>query len=216
MNRCLLIIALVAGCEYRDKRPSELTPTAEAKSAAAPARAAAPATPVDPNAISGTVLETINASTYTYVRLDRGGSEVWIAGPQASLAVGAKLDKLQGQLMTDFHSNTLERTFDQIYFVNTFGASPAVAAPHPTAPAAEPAGEEVSGTVVQTMDAGGYTYAELDHAGAKTWVAGPTTKLAVGTKLGKMSGSLMTAFHSNTLNRTFDRIYFVGTYQIAN
>ena len=65
------------------------------------------------------------------------------------------------------------------------------------------------------MDAASYTYAEVDHNGTKSWVAGPTTKLAVGTKLGKMSGSLMSAFHSSTLNRTFDQILLRRVYAIA-
>lgn len=215
MIRCLLIATLLAGCQHRDTdvRASAAPPTAEPKPAAAP---------VDLGAISGTVVETMDASTYTYVRLDRGGSEIWIAGPQAKLAVGTKLDKLRGQLMTDFYSKTLDRTFAQIYFISSFNAGAAAVAeahagPVPQAAAApQAAGDAVFGTVVQTMEAGGYTYAELDQNGTKVWVAGPTTKLAVGSKLDKMSGSLMTAFHSNTLNRTFDQIYFVGSYAITN
>lgn len=124
--------------------------------------------------------------------------------------------------MADFHSNTLNRTFPQIYFVSGFGASAAPMANHPApnhppaAPAAAPAadGDAVSGTVLATMDGGGYTYAQLDQNGTKVWVAGPATKLAVGTKVGRMTGTLMTGFKSSTLNRTFDQIYFVGTYAV--
>lgn len=217
MTRCLLIVALLAGCQHRDAdmRTSQAQPQPEPSVATK----AAPSEPVASGSISGTVVETMNASTYTYARLDRGGAEIWVAGPQVPLAVGTKLDKLEGQLMTDFYSKTLDRTFAQIYFVTSLGAAPAASAhaaanAHPSA--AADAGEGVSGTVLQTMEAGGYTYAELDRDGKKVWVAGPTTKLAVGTRLGKMSGSLMTSFHSNTLNRTFDEIYFVGTYAITN
>ncbi|MBA2543891.1 MAG: hypothetical protein H0V17_29875, partial [Deltaproteobacteria bacterium] len=71
-----------------------------------------------------------------------------------------------------------------------------------------------SGTVLVTMDAAGYTYAQLDHGGTKVWIAGPTTKLAVGTKLGRMPGTLMSDFHSKTLARTFDQIYFVGNFAV--
>lgn len=209
MIRCLLIVALLAGCQHRDNEVRASAPQASAELKPA-------AEPVDPGSISGTVLETMDASTYTYARLDRGGSEIWVAGPQASLAVGTKLDKLAGQLMSDFYSKTLDRTFAQIYFVSAFGANPPAAAPHAaTAPAAVQ-GDAVSGTVVETMDAAGYTYAQLDRNGTKVWVAGPTTKLAVGIKLAPMTGSLMTAFHSNTLNRTFDQIYFVGSYALTN
>ena len=61
------------------------------------------------------------ASTYTYARLDHGGHEIWVAGPETALAVGAKVGPLQGTLMTNFHSDTLNRTFPEIYFVSTFG-----------------------------------------------------------------------------------------------
>jgi hypothetical protein len=205
MNRFLLGVVLVAGCQYRDDVVQPAPAVAQKPTSVEPAAA--------DGEISGTVVETMNASSYTYARLDRGGTEIWVAGPQAALAVGTKLTKLEGQLMTDFHSSTLDRTFPRIYFVTSLGA-PAPAAGAAPAPAADPGGA-VSGTVVETMDAAGYTYALIDQGGTKTWVAGPTTKLAVGTKLAGMSGSLMTAFHSNTLNRTFDQIYFVGSYNLV-
>ncbi len=90
------------------------------------------------------------------------------------------------------------------------------AAALPTAGSAAPpvaaSDDEISGAVVETMDAGGYTYALLDRAGTRVWVAGPETKLAVGETLDKLTGSLMTSFHSTTLDRTFERIYFVAAY----
>ncbi len=69
--------------------------------------------------------------------------------------------------------------------------------------------------MVETMNAGGYTYAKLDSGTASVWVAGPETKLVVGTKIGATSGTLMTGFRSNTLNRTFDEIYFIADFPIA-
>lgn len=205
MTRCLLcVLWLLAACQHRDNEVRTSAP--------APAVATQPAPTVPSGEISGRVVETMDAATYTYARLDRGDTQIWIAGPQSKLAIGTQLAKLEGTLMTDFHSNTLDRTFAEIYFVTGFGPSAAPVATHAAPAAEQPAGDEVSGTVLQTMDAGGYTYAELDRGGSKVWVAGPTTKLAVGAKLGRMTGSLMTAFHSKTLGRTFDQIYFVGTY----
>jgi len=66
------------------------------------------------------------------------------------------------------------------------------------------------------MDSGGYTYAKIDRGGATVWVAGPATKLVVGTKVGAMSGTLMTGFRSDTLARTFDQIYFVSSFPGAS
>lgn len=95
--------------------------------------------------------------------------------------------------------------------------SPGVAAPSPgvAAPSAQAADETIAGTVVETMNAGGYTYAKIDRGGSQVWTAGPETKLEVGAKIAKVSGTLMPGFRSNTLNRTFDQIYFVGSYTVA-
>lgn len=92
-------------------------------------------------------------------------------------------------------------------------APPAAAAT--PAPAAAPAGDEVAGTVFQTMNASEYTYALLDHQGKQVWVAGPQTQLDVGTVIGPTKGTLMRDFHSTTLNRTFDQIYFVSAFPVA-
>lgn len=95
--------------------------------------------------------------------------------------------------------------------------APAMTAPAPTAP---PAGgalspDDLSGSVVETMSSGGYTYAKVIRGNQTAWLAGPETPLAVGATLGKTTGSLMTNFHSDTLNRTFDQIYFVDHLAIA-
>lgn len=210
MNRTLIGIVLLVGC-HRDRDERVLPPASSQSPSPAQVAAAEPVarTPAQP-ALGGVVVETMDASTYTYARLDQGGTEVWVAGPRTALAVGTKLEQLTGTLMSNFHSKTLDRTFPQIYFVNGFGAEPApAAAPMQPVLAAK---ETVAGTVVETMGAGGYTYALLDQGGTAIWVAGPATKLTVGATLGTMSGTLMTEFHSSTLNRTFDRIYFVGAY----
>jgi len=93
----------------------------------------------------------------------------------------------------------------------TSAAAPGATAP--VAPPPAPAGPALAGTVVETMNSGGYTYAKLDLGGGATaWVAGPETPLKVGAKIAKLDGTLMPNFRSETLNRTFDQIYFVGTY----
>jgi hypothetical protein len=95
------------------------------------------------------------------------------------------------------------------------GPAMAAPAPRPTAPG-EPGEASVAGTVVETMRSGGYTYAKLaSEDGRQVWAAGPETPLAVGTKIGKVNGMLMSGFRSSTLNRTFDQIYFVSSFPVA-
>ncbi len=85
----------------------------------------------------------------------------------------------------------------------------------PSAPPS-PAGKEqlterpstISGKVVETMNAGGYTYACVEKAGKKTWVAVPAMQLIVGQQVSFTPGNEMANFTSKTLNRTFERIYF--------
>ena len=65
-----------------------------------------------------------------------------------------------------------------------------------------------SGKVVETMNAGGYTYVCLEKGGKKTWVAVPEMKVTVGQKMAFKPGQEMKDFTSKTLNRTFASIIF--------
>lgn len=67
---------------------------------------------------NGTVVATENADSYTYVQLDIDGSKIWFAAPAVELAIGAKVTTSAGMPMKDFHSKTLDRTFDMVYFVD--------------------------------------------------------------------------------------------------
>ncbi len=68
----------------------------------------------------------------------------------------------------------------------------------------------LTGTVLETMDSGGYTYFQLDTGTDKPWIAVPQAQLKVGDKVTSMPGMVMKDFTSKTLNRTFDAIVFSG------
>ena len=69
-----------------------------------------------------------------------------------------------------------------------------------------------SAKVLETMDAGTYTYVYVDSGGRKTWWAAPQFQVAVGNLVNLPEfGSPMHGFHSKTLNRTFEEIYFAGS-----
>ncbi|APR74913.1 HYpothetical protein A7982_00259 [Minicystis rosea] len=84
-------------------------------STTAPPPASADGAPVE--TIAGEVLETIDVSSYSYLRLGAKGSEgTWVAVPTAKLAVGTPVRVVSSLKMTDFKSATLKRTFPVIYF----------------------------------------------------------------------------------------------------
>jgi hypothetical protein len=68
---------------------------------------------------TGTVIETMDASEYTYVEVDIGDQRIWAAGPRTQVAVGDTVFLPPGILMVDFFSNRLDRNFDRIYLVTS-------------------------------------------------------------------------------------------------
>jgi hypothetical protein len=80
----------------------------------------------------------------------------------------------------------------------------------PSAKAEATAAQVLSGKVVETMNAGGYTYVCLEKRGKKIWVAVPEMRVTVGQKIGFQPGMEMINFTSKSLNRTFERIIFSG------
>lgn len=94
-----------------------------------------------------------------------------------------------------------------------FAASPKTSElPAPETPtkaaAPSPARPSLSGIVVETMDAGGYSYVCLEKNGKKTWVAVPAMPLKLGQKIAFTPGMEMKNFMSKSLNRTFESIFF--------
>lgn len=83
-------------------------------------------------------------------------------------------------------------------------------APAPAQPAAPSAGKLITGKVAETMDAGTYTYVQVDDGKQKVWAAAPQFKVAKGDTVTVPEGMPMTNYKSTTLNRTFDVVYFVG------
>lgn len=67
---------------------------------------------------------------------------------------------------------------------------------------------DISGTVLETMNAAGYTYAHVDSGTAKTWIAVPETTITTGNRISYSEGMEMKNFHSKTLDRTFPSIIF--------
>jgi hypothetical protein len=68
----------------------------------------------------------------------------------------------------------------------------------------------VTGTVVETKTAGGYTYISLEKEKERAWVACPVMTVKVGQPLTFRDCTPMMNFESKALKRTFDIIMFCG------
>jgi len=105
-------------------------PAAEKPSMQNSAPQAAESTEAKPAGRSGTVVETMDAANYTYIKVDTGSETFWAATNKMPVSVGDSVLVPAGTPMPGFHSKELDRTFDMIYFVGSVmvGGSPAEAA----------------------------------------------------------------------------------------
>ena len=69
-------------------------------------------------------------------------------------------------------------------------------------------GPAQGGTVLETMEGGGYTYMKLDQDGNTVWIAVRRANVAVGDKVEYVEQMRMPNFTSKTLKKSFDEIVF--------
>lgn len=75
--------------------------------------------------------EVIQTSGYTYLKAKENLEEKWMAVGRQDIQVGDVFYYDEALQMTNFHSKELDRTFDEIFFVNQISKSPIVN--HPAA-----------------------------------------------------------------------------------
>ena len=73
--------------------------------------------------LEGEVLETRDASIYTYVHLKTAKGDAWAAVGRSALAKGDRVRIEKAMVLHDFKSPSLKRTFKTIYFGNLAGAT---------------------------------------------------------------------------------------------
>ena len=118
MMLLLAAAALAAGCQNQSGKEQGKSQAAKegaqhAQKAPQTAEATAKA---GPEFIFGKVKEAMNSGGYTYVLLEFEGKETWVAMPETSVSVGDELMLQPGDVMKNFHSKTLNRTFETIIF----------------------------------------------------------------------------------------------------
>lgn len=73
-----------------------------------------------PSKIEGEVTEVLNVGSYIYAKVKTGKQEVWAAAPTVNLTIGDKISFSTKMPMENFHSESLNRDFPIVYFVNRF------------------------------------------------------------------------------------------------
>jgi hypothetical protein len=125
----LAVLALaVAGCQKKEEAPKAAAPQA-----GAPQMPAGAAPGGDPHAglkpmeipagagHKGKVLQTMDASSYTYVEVEEKGQKLWIAVMKEALVkegvkVGDTIEFPDSPPMVNFQSKELKKTFDKVIF----------------------------------------------------------------------------------------------------
>jgi uncharacterized protein (UPF0212 family) len=178
MTMSLLMAAslgIVGACtaEHHEDSSSQNQTDIEAAQSQAPSGATA----------TGTVVETINAANYTYVRVDTGDEEIWAAATRFEVAVGEVVVVPLEMPMQDFHSESLDRTFEVVYFTSQIlpeGAAAAAGMP--------PGHPEVTGAMASSHDSA--TAIELIEPVEP--VKGGVTVARVWTDTAELDGSQIT------------------------
>jgi len=99
------------------------------------------------SSFTGTVLDTTNASRYTYVQIKTGEDTMWVAGPVFQVKAGDRVTVQGAMPVRNFKSKVLNRTFELLYMAGSIAP-----AGNPVAPTAIPP--------IQRPD-GGKTVAEI-------------------------------------------------------
>ena len=69
-----------------------------------------------PAPVTGKVLETMDAANYTYINVATDSGEKWVAISQTAVEVGEEVTFMDGMVMQNFFSKTMDRTFPEIIF----------------------------------------------------------------------------------------------------
>ena len=110
--------AAVAGAPAAAGAPAgDLMPPGHPKVDGA-AAAATPAPVATAAQVTGKVVETIEGGGYTYICLEKEKKKTWVAVPSTKVTVGQELSLDPGNVMHNFTSKTLNRTFESIIFTN--------------------------------------------------------------------------------------------------
>ena len=67
---------------------------------------------------SGIVIEFMNSAGYSYIQVEENGARIWLAAPEAKIEIGQSIRWISGAPMRNFTSQSLNREFNEIFFVS--------------------------------------------------------------------------------------------------
>lgn len=158
----LAFSTVVSSCKDQQTVGKQEAPPATAQQAAEQTAPPQAVQPQPEGMIAGKVLETFASGGYTYLKVDSNGKEIWAAIPQTEVKAGEEVKLAGGQIMKDFHSKTLDRTFDEIAFCGGIISDAPAGAPQQM-PATGQAADNSFGNALQSESAAG-TAQQLDPA----------------------------------------------------
>ena len=103
MRRPLIALAFALPLALAGCRPTPPAPKAEAG-------------PGPDGRLQGRIAERIDAAPYTYLRLEVGSGEAWVAVPQTPAGQGQTVTVVNAMPMRNFESKSLKRTFAVVWF----------------------------------------------------------------------------------------------------
>ncbi len=134
--------------------------------------------------VKGQVLETQEASPYTYLRLKTAKGETWAAVNKAAVKTGAEVTIENAMVMRNFESKSLKRTFDTIVFGTLAGSAGAAPASGPAAMPSSPGGDlgKIHGGIAKTTDVDVAKVAKAEGKGGRTVAEVHSERLALKDK----------------------------------
>jgi len=128
--------------------------------------------------VTGTVLETMNASGYTYILVQTGTGETWVAIPATTIEKGAAVTYYEGMVMKNFTSKTLNRTFDAVVFSSGLVDQDGSAAQIPQAPT-PPVASDSFAAAVKAEKSTGKAPAKMELSAGSAGAIAPLEEIAI-------------------------------------
>jgi len=198
----LFFAAAACGTRPADEQAAEALAASHAQAPSGQAGTAA-------ETFTGSVVETMDSGGYTYARLKADDREVWIAASEMPVTEGQNLTVALNMPMAGFHSNTLDRDFELIYFVSGVALEGQSIEPPPAAPAVEALAPPEGGLAIADV------WAKRASLAGKSLIVRGTVVKANNQIMGRnwfhlQDGSGVPADGTNDLTVTTDAVVSVG------